>query len=78
MRNKVSFVMIVSGYFAFITAQSQGDAHCYQVTLLPLIAGVSYEIIKLWQATVTIPVVNLLSKPECGFKIRRRKNWMTV
>lgn len=57
------FVMIVSVIFCFfITAQSQVMRIVIRLALLPLIAGVSYEIIKL-AGNSDNPVVNLLSKP---------------
>ena len=57
------FVMIVSVIFCFfITAQSQVMRIVIRLALLPLIAGVSYEIIKL-AGNSDNPGVNLLSKP---------------
>ena len=57
------FVMIVSVIFCFfITAQSQVMRIVIRLALLPVIAGVSYEIIKL-AGNSDNPVVNLLSKP---------------
>ncbi len=55
--------MIVSVIFCFfITAQSQVMRIVIRLALLPLIAGVSYEIINL-AGNSDNPVVNLLSKP---------------
>ena len=57
------FVMIVSMIFCFfITAESQIMRVVLRVALMPLIAGVSYEIIRLAGNTDN-PVVNLLSQP---------------
>lgn len=57
------FVMIVSIIFCFfITAQSQLLRILLRIALLPLIAGVSYEIIRL-AGNSSNPVVDLLSRP---------------
>lgn len=57
------FVMIVSIVFCFfITAESQVMRVLLRIALFPLIAGVSYEIIKLAGNSDHI-LVNLLSKP---------------
>ena len=57
------FVMIVSIIFCFfITAQSQIARVLIRLALLPVIAGVSYEIIKL-AGNSENPFVNLLSRP---------------
>lgn len=57
------FVMIVSIIFSFfITAESQILRVVLRIALMPLIAGVSYEIIRLAGSSDN-PVVNLLSKP---------------
>ena len=57
------FVMIVSIIFCFfITAESQIMRVVLRIVLMPLIAGVSYEIIRLAGNTDN-PVVNLLSQP---------------
>ena len=57
------FVMIVSIIFCFfITAESQVMRVVLRIALLPLIAGVSYEIIRL-AGNSDNPAVNLLSKP---------------
>lgn len=57
------FVMIVSIIFCFfITAESQIARVLIRIALLPLIAGVSYEIIRL-AGNSDNPVVNLLSRP---------------
>lgn len=57
------FVMIVSIIFCFfITAQSQMLRIVIRIALLPLIAGVSYEIIRL-AGNSSNPVVDLLSRP---------------
>lgn len=57
------FVMVVSIIFCFfITAESQVMRVVLRIALLPLIAGVSYEIIRL-AGNSDSPVVNLLSKP---------------
>lgn len=57
------FVMIVSIVFCFfITAESQVLRVLLRVVLMPLIAGVSYEIIRL-AGNSDNPVVNALSKP---------------
>ncbi len=57
------FVMIVSIIFCFfITAESQLMRVLLRIALLPLIAGVSYEIIKLAGNSDNF-IVNLLSKP---------------
>ena len=57
------FVMIVSIIFCFfITAESQVMRVVLRIALMPLIAGVSYEIIRLAGNTDN-PVVNLLSQP---------------
>lgn len=57
------FVMIVSIIFCFfITAESQILRVLLRIALLPLIAGVSYEIIKL-AGNSDNAVVNLLSRP---------------
>ena len=57
------FVMIVSIIFCFfITAESQVLRVLIRIALLPLIAGVSYEIIRL-AGNSDNPVVNLLSWP---------------
>ena len=57
------FVMIVSIIFCFfITAESQVMRVLLRVALMPLIAGVSYEIIRL-AGNSDNPVVNALSKP---------------
>ena len=57
------FVMIVSIIFCFfITAESQVLRVLIRIALLPLIAGVSYEIIRL-AGNSDNPVVNLLSRP---------------
>lgn len=57
------FVMIVSIIFCFfITAESQVLRVVLRIALMPLIAGVSYEIIRLAGSSDN-PVVNLLSRP---------------
>ena len=57
------FVMIVSIIFSFfITAQSQVLRVLLRIALLPVIAGVSYEIIRL-AGNSDNPFVNLLSRP---------------
>lgn len=57
------FVMIVSIIFCFfITARSQVLRVVLRIALMPLIAGVSYEIIRL-AGNSENPVVNLLSQP---------------
>ncbi len=57
------FVMIVSIIFCFfITAESQIMRVFLRIALLPLIAGVSYEIIRV-AGNSDHPVVNFLSKP---------------
>lgn len=57
------FVMIVSIIFCFfITAESQVLKVGIRIALMPVIAGVSYEIIRLAGSSEN-PVVNVLSKP---------------
>ncbi len=57
------FVMIVSIIFCFfITAESQAMRVLLRILLMPLIAGVSYEIIRL-AGNSDNPLVNLLSQP---------------
>ncbi len=57
------FVMIVSIIFCFfITAKSQVLRVALRIALMPLIAGVSYEIIRM-AGNSDNPVVNLLSQP---------------
>ena len=57
------FVMIVSILFCFfITAESQLIRILLRIALFPLIAGVSYEIIRL-AGNSDNAIVNLLSKP---------------
>lgn len=57
------FVMIVSILFCFfITAESQIMRVALRIALLPLIAGVSYELIRLAGNSDNY-IVNLLSKP---------------
>lgn len=57
------FVMIVSILFCFfITAKSQAARVLIRIVLFPLIAGVSYEIIRL-AGNSDNAVVNLLSRP---------------
>lgn len=57
------FVMIVSIVFCFfITAESQVMRVLLRIALLPFIAGVSYEIIKLAGSSDNF-LINLLSKP---------------
>ena len=57
------FVMIVSIVFCFfITAESQVLRVAIRIALMPVIAGVSYEIIRL-AGNSENAVVNLLSKP---------------
>lgn len=57
------FVMIVSIVVCFfITAESQVMRVLLRIALLPLIAGISYEIIRL-AGNSDNPVVNALSKP---------------
>lgn len=57
------FVMIVSIIFCFfITAESQIMRVVIRILLLPLIAGVSYEIIRLAGSSDHF-IINLLSKP---------------
>ncbi|HJA13266.1 MAG TPA: DUF1385 domain-containing protein [Candidatus Mediterraneibacter merdipullorum] len=57
------FVMIVSILFCFfITAKSQAARVLIRIALFPLIAGVSYEIIRL-AGNSDNAVVNLLSRP---------------
>lgn len=57
------FVMIVSIIFCFfITAESQVMRVVLRIALMPLIAGVSYEIIRL-AGNSDNPVVNVLSQP---------------
>lgn len=57
------FVMIVSIVFGFfITTRSAPLRALIHIALLPLIAGVSYEIIRLAGSSEN-PVVNVLSKP---------------
>lgn len=57
------FVMLVSVIVCFfITAESQLLRVVIRLALLPVIAGISYEIIKL-AGSSTNPVIELLSKP---------------
>ena len=57
------FVMIVSIIFCFfITAESQLLRVLLRIALLPLIAGVSYEIIR-FAGNSDNPVINALSRP---------------
>ncbi len=57
------FVMIVSIIFCFfITAESQVLKVGIRIVLMPVIAGVSYEIIRLAGSSEN-PLVNVLSKP---------------
>lgn len=57
------FVMIVSIIFCFfITAESQALKVGIRIALMPVIAGVSYEIIRLAGSSEN-PMVNVLSKP---------------
>ena len=57
------FVMLVSVVVCFfITAESQLLRVVIRLALLPVIAGISYEIIKL-AGSSTNPVIDLLSKP---------------
>ena len=57
------FVMLVSVIVCFfITAESQVLRVVIRLALLPVIAGISYEIIKL-AGSSTNPVIELLSKP---------------
>lgn len=57
------FVMLVSVIVCFfITAESQILRVVIRLALLPVIAGISYELIKL-AGSSTNPVVELLSKP---------------
>ena len=57
------FVMIVSIVFCFfITAESQVMRVLLRIALMPLIAGVSYEIIRL-AGNSDNPLVNHLSRP---------------
>lgn len=57
------FVMIVSIIFCFfITAESQALKVGLRIALMPVIAGVSYEMIRL-AGNSENPVVNLLSRP---------------
>ena len=57
------FVVIVSIIFCFfITAESQILRVLIRIALLPLIAGVSYEIIKLAGSSDNV-IVNVLSRP---------------
>ncbi len=57
------FVMIVSIIFCFfITAESQIMRVLLRIALFPLIAGVSYEIIKLAGNSDNV-IINLLSRP---------------
>ena len=57
------FVMLVSVVVCFfITAESQLLRVLIRLALLPVIAGISYEIIKL-AGSSTNPVIELLSKP---------------
>lgn len=57
------FVMAVSIVFCFfITAESQAMRVLIRILLLPVIAGVSYEIIRL-AGNSDNPVINILSKP---------------
>lgn len=57
------FVMLVSVIVCFfITAESQIVRVVIRLALLPVIAGISYELIKL-AGSSTNPIVELLSKP---------------
>lgn len=57
------FVMVVSIIFCFfITTDSQALRVIIRIALLPVIAGVSYEIIRL-AGNSDNPVINLLSQP---------------
>lgn len=57
------FVMLVSVIVCFfITAESQVIRVLLRLALLPVIAGISYELIKL-AGSSTNPIVELLSKP---------------
>ena len=57
------FVMVVSIIFCFfITTDSQVLRVIIRIALLPVIAGVSYEIIRL-AGNSDNPVINLLSQP---------------
>ena len=57
------FVMVVSIIFCFfITTDSQVLRVIIRIALLPVIAGVSYEIIRL-AGNSDNPVINLLSRP---------------
>ena len=57
------FVMIVSIIFCFfITAKSQVLRVIIRIALMPVIAGVSFEIIRL-AGNSENPIINLLSRP---------------
>ena len=57
------FVMIVSIIFCFfITAKSQALRVIIRIALMPVIAGVSFEIIRL-AGNSENPIINLLSRP---------------
>lgn len=57
------FVMIVSCVMIFfIRSDSQVVKVGFRIALIPVIAGISYELIK-WAGNSDNPIVNLLSKP---------------
>ena len=63
------FVMIVSIIFCFfITAQSQIARVLIRPALLPVIAGISYEVLKL-AGNSENALVNLLSKPGMAIQM---------
>ena len=63
------FVMIVSIIFCFfITAQSQIARVLIRLALLPVIAGISYEVLKL-AGNSENALVNLLSKPGMAIQM---------
>ena len=67
------FVMIVSIIVCFfITAKSQVVRVLLRIALLPLIAGISYELIRL-AGNSDHPVINVLSKPGLWVQNRTTK-----
>lgn len=64
MRNKFSFVCYDCQLCndIFIRSDSQFVKVGLRIALIPVIAGISYELIK-WAGNSDNPIVNLLSKP---------------
>ena len=62
------FVMLISIIlFMFIRVENPGLRLVVRILLIPVIAGISYEIIRLAGRSDNI-FINLIPSPVCGFR----------